>query len=110
VGQQAEHSQPLFGVLGGYLGDVYQRWIGTRELLLHGRDPYDVEVTREIQAAYYGRPLSSQEHRDEQRFAYPIFVVFLLAPTVGMPSNDLNGLAHVQVKAIAHSTQRLSRK
>jgi Glycosyltransferase family 87 len=75
----------VHGVPGGYLGDMYQRWIGTRELLLHRRDPYDVEVTREIQSAYYGRPLSSQEHRDEQRFAYPIFVVFLLAPTIWMP-------------------------
>ena len=81
-----ERAQDLVhGVPGGYLGDMYQRWIGTRELLLHGRDPYDTEVTREIQAAYYGRPLSPQEHRDEQRFAYPIFVVFLLAPTIWIP-------------------------
>jgi hypothetical protein len=81
-----ERDQDLVhGVPGGYLGDMYQRWIGTRELLLHGRDPYGSEVSREIQAAYYGRPLSPQEHRDEQRFAYPIFVVFLLAPTIWMP-------------------------
>lgn len=81
-----ERNQDLVhGVPGGYLGDMYQRWIGTRELLLHGRDPYNVEVTREIQAAYYGHPLAPEEHRDEQRFAYPIFVVFLLAPTIWMP-------------------------
>lgn len=74
----------LHGVPGNHQGDIGQRWIGTRELLLHGRDPYGVEVTREIQAAYYGHPLSPQDHRDEKRFAYPIFVVFLLAPTIRM--------------------------
>src|SRR5580693_7013753 len=42
----------------GNLSDLYPRWLGSRELLLHGRDPYSSEVTREIQAGYYGRPLA----------------------------------------------------
>jgi Glycosyltransferase family 87 len=69
-------------------GDLYPRWYGTRELLLHGRDPYGPEVSGEIQVAYYGHPLDTagaDRGRDEQRFAYPLYVVFLLAPTIEMP-------------------------
>jgi hypothetical protein len=28
----------------GNLSDLYPRWLGARELLLHGRDPYSAEV------------------------------------------------------------------
>ena len=69
----------------GNLSDLYPRWLGARELLLHGRDPYSAEVTREIQAGYYGRPLDSSrpaDPTDQQAFAYPAYVVFYLAPTV----------------------------
>ncbi len=64
------------------------RWLGARELLLHGRDPYSPEVTREIQQGYYGRVLDPNlpsDPRDQQGFAYPLYVVFLLAPTVRLP-------------------------
>lgn len=69
----------------GNLSDLYPRWIGAQELLLHGRDPYSPEVTREIQAGYYGRPLDPSRPADpidQQAFAYPVYVVFYLAPTV----------------------------
>jgi len=72
----------------GNLSDLYPRWLGTRELLLHGQDPYSSEVTREIQIGYYGEALDGSQPnspRDEQRFAYPAYVVFLLAPTITMP-------------------------
>jgi hypothetical protein len=72
----------------GNLSDLYPRWLGTRELLLHHRDPYSAEVTREIQTGYYGRPLDpdrADEPKDQQGFAYPLHVVFLLAPTVCLP-------------------------
>jgi hypothetical protein len=72
----------------GMLSDLYPRWLGTRELLLHHRDPYSAEVTREIQAGYYGRALDAsrpEDPKDQQAFAYPVFVVFLLAPTVSLP-------------------------
>jgi hypothetical protein len=78
----ARHSRPR-----GILSDLYPRWVGTRELLLNHRDPYGPAVTREIQTGYYGRPLDPQraeDPKDEQRFAYPIYVVFLLSPTIGM--------------------------
>lgn len=68
--------------------DIYPRWIGARELILHGRNPYSVEVTREIQIGYYGRAVDLRRApfpSDEQRFIYPLFVVFLLAPTVTLP-------------------------
>ena len=72
----------------GNLSDLYPRWLGARELLLHGRDPYSPEISREIQTGYYGRPIDPSrpnDPRDEQGFAYPVYVVFLLAPTVGLP-------------------------
>ena len=63
----------------GNLSDLYPRWLGARELLLRGRDPYSLAVTREIQAGYYGRPLDPSrpsDPKDQQAFAYPVYVVF----------------------------------
>jgi len=71
----------------GNLSDLYPRWLGARELLLHGRDPYSREVTLEIQQGYYGRTVDSSrpnDPKDQQGFAYPVYVAFLLAPTIGM--------------------------
>jgi hypothetical protein len=89
--QQADAA--LHGRPRGNLSDLYPRWLGTRELLLHHRNPYSPEVTSEIQAGYYGRPLDPDraqdprvdEPKDQQGFAYPVHVVFLLAPTIGLP-------------------------
>ncbi|MGH9498324.1 MAG: glycosyltransferase family 87 protein [Terriglobales bacterium] len=84
--QQVEAAR--YGVPRGNLSDLYPRWVGARELLLHHRDPYAADVTREIQAGYYGRPLDralSHDPTDQQGFAYPLYVVFLLAPTIGLP-------------------------
>jgi Glycosyltransferase family 87 len=93
----------LHGRPRGNLSDLYPRWLGARELLLRHRDPYSPEITREIQTGYYGRPLDparardrradepganeseANEPRDQQAFAYPLHVVFLLAPTIGLP-------------------------
>jgi hypothetical protein len=72
----------------GNFSDLYPRWLGARELLLHGRNPYGDDVTREIQAGYYGRPLDrtrTSDPRDEQGFAYPVYVAFMLAPVVRAP-------------------------
>jgi hypothetical protein len=89
----AVHKRPR-----GNLSDLYPRWLGARELLLHHRDPYSPEVTREIQKGYYGRALEADhaadphadepqadEPKDQQGFAYPVYVVFLLEPTVRLP-------------------------
>ena len=72
----------------GNLSDLYPRWLGARELLLHGRDPYSAEITREIQIGYYGRPIDAarpNDPKDQQGFAYPVYVAILLAPTVKLP-------------------------
>ncbi len=79
----ALHNRPR-----GILSDLYPRWLGARELLLQHRNPYGREVTREIQIGYYGRPIDPQrpnDPKDEQRFVYPVYVAFLLAPTVSVP-------------------------
>jgi len=79
------------GNLKNQMGDLYSPWMGTRELLLHGSNPYGPEVSHEIQMAFYGHAIDQNygEHEEpvanvinEQRFAYPVYVVFLLAPTV----------------------------
>jgi hypothetical protein len=78
----------LHGIPRGNLSDLYPRWWGARELLLHHRDPYSAEITREIQIGYYGRPIDparAYDPTDEQGFAYPVYVVFLLAPTITLP-------------------------
>ncbi len=84
--QQSESAAK--GIPRGNLSDLYPRWLGARELLLHGRDPYSSDITREIQAGYYGRPIDPErpnDPRDQQAFAYPLYIVLVLGPTVGLP-------------------------
>jgi hypothetical protein len=81
ISDAAAHHRPR-----GNLSDLYPRWLGARELLLRGRDPYSPEITVEIQRGYYGRPLDASrpdDPRDRQGFAYPLYVAFLLAPLIG---------------------------
>jgi hypothetical protein len=90
IADAAAHHQPR-----GNLSDLYPRWLGSRELLLHGRDPYGSDVTREIQAGYYGRPLDPsrpEDPKDEERFAYPVYVAFILAPTIELPFETVENL------------------
>jgi hypothetical protein len=80
IADSSAHSRPR-----GNLSDLYPRWLGARELLLHRRNPYAPEISREIQAGYYGRPLDPtrpSDPKDQQGFAYPLYVVFYLAPTI----------------------------
>ena len=79
----AAHQRPR-----GNLSDLYPRWLGARELLLHHRNPYGNDITTEIQKGYYGReldPARADDPKDRQGFAYPVYVVFLLAPLIGLP-------------------------
>jgi len=79
----AMHQRPR-----GNLSDLYPRWWGARELLLHQRNPYAEDITLEIQKGYYGRvldPARPDDPKDQQSFAYPVYVVFLLAPLIGFP-------------------------
>jgi len=74
------------GGLKAQMGDLYPRWVGTREVFLYRHNPYSADVSHEIQMAYYGHIVTAEESQrrvvDEQRFAYPIYVVFLMAPTI----------------------------
>jgi Glycosyltransferase family 87 len=79
----AAHERPR-----GNLSDLYPRWLGARELLLHHRNPYGSDITAEIQRGYYGRELDPDhpgDPKDRQGFAYPVYVVFVLAPLIGFP-------------------------
>lgn len=83
IADAAAHQRPR-----GNLSDLYPRWLGARELWQKGRNPYSPEVTRDIQAGYYGRPLDAQrpgDPGDQQGFAYPVYVTFLLIPTLAQP-------------------------
>ena len=72
----------------GNNSDLYARWYGTRELLLRGRNPYSPEVTREIQMGFYGRaldPANENDPKQQEGFAYPLYVAFLIAPLAYLP-------------------------
>jgi hypothetical protein len=84
---------PVASIRAKSLTDLFQPWFGSRELLLHHRDPYGPDVTREIQTAFFGRELKLSPAGDlnraptfalAYRFAYPLYIVFFLAPTIGM--------------------------
>jgi|SRR5579862_804530 len=80
------------GTPRGNLSDLYPRWVGTREMLLHHSNPYSREVTLEIQEGYYGRrldPNRPNDPKDQQGFAYPLYVVFLLLPLAGFTFHNV---------------------
>jgi Glycosyltransferase family 87 len=87
------------GRLKAQMGDLYPRWVGTRELLRNGRNPYAPDVSHEIQMAFYGHAIDQTYEKplasvvDEQRFAYPVYVVFLLAPSIYLDFSLLQALA-----------------
>ena len=88
----AAHQRPR-----GNLSDLYPRWLGARELLLHHRNPFGSDITTEIQKGYYGReldPARVDDPRDRQGFAYPVYVVFLLAPLIGFPFHGVQIFFH----------------
>ena len=69
-----------------HFSDLYPRWYGSRELLLHHRDPYNASVTREIQVWAHGHPLESDPEnaaKDGDRFAYPLYIAFRACPHCG---------------------------
>jgi hypothetical protein len=85
------------GIPRGKLSDLYPRWLAARELLLHRRNPYSREITLQIQEGYYGRQLDPgrpNDPKDQQGFAYPVYVVFLLAPLIRLPFDQVQGFFH----------------
>ena len=92
VADAAAHERPR-----GNLSDLYPRWLGARELLLHHRNPYASDINIEIQKGYYGRvldPTRPNDPKDQQGFAYPVYVVFLLAPLISLPFHTVQIFFH----------------
>jgi hypothetical protein len=59
---------------------------------LRRRNPYSDSITFEIQQGFYGRrldPSRPDDPKDQQGFAYPVYVVFLLAPLIGLPFHSV---------------------
>ena len=83
-----QHTQSSMGQRP-YLGiDLYQCWIGARELFQSRVSPYSDEVTRQTQTELYGRPIDHArpgDPKDEHRFPYPLYMVFLIAPFATSP-------------------------
>lgn len=71
---------------GGYYygGDLYPIWFTTRELLLHHRNPYTSEMTRDIQVGLFGRALDPRRPGDPpehyRAFSYPLYTDVIGTP------------------------------
>lgn len=71
-----------------HFSDLYARWWGAHELLLHGRDPYSPAVSHEIQTVIYGAPVAATPGDPSGLaggFAYPPYAALLLWPTIYTP-------------------------
>lgn len=72
-----------------HFSDLYAQWWAAHEILLHGRNPYTPAVAHEIQSVIYGAPIASSSAvgSDDMAggFAYPLYVVFLMVPTLWLP-------------------------
>jgi hypothetical protein len=67
----------------GYPYDVVPRWIGTRNLLLYGIDPYSDLGRKYIETAFYGREINTDDNvRDNRHFIYPLYTILFYAPFV----------------------------
>src|SRR3954447_26106939 len=69
-----------YGAASAHESDLYAPWVATRELLLNGRDPFSDETTREIQLGVYGKVVDPASDSDQVAFAYPVYLILLLAP------------------------------
>lgn len=65
--------------------DFYLPWHASQVVFHRHGDPYSQDITLESQRAFFGHVLEPGDRRDQRRFAYPIYVCFLLAPMVRMP-------------------------
>jgi hypothetical protein len=77
------------GLGGGYSfgADFYPIWLTSRESLLHHREPYSPQTTRQIQMGLFGRPLEGRysDPPDDRAFANPAFAVILVWPVALFP-------------------------
>lgn len=91
----------------GNWSDLYPRWLGAREVLLHRRNPYSPELTREIQRGFYGHvldPSNPKDPADQEGFAYPLYVVFFLAPSIFIPFSMVRAVFSIVLVLLAFVT------
>jgi hypothetical protein len=82
-----------FGNGYSFGADFYPIWLTSREGLLHRRDPYSPEMTRQIQIGLFGRALdagnpaapAAPASPDYRTFAYPAFADLLFWPLALLP-------------------------
>jgi hypothetical protein len=106
------HFNVEIGTQNADLGDLYSPWFGSRSLLVYGRNPYGPEVTRDIQMAFYGKEIHQTFEPgtriiDEQRFAYPVYVVLLFAPFLHFGFETLQHWAPLLLALTVVCTARL---
>lgn len=64
--------------------DFFVRWLGGREYLLHGANPFDQSVAEQAQRAMFGR-LAQPGDKDEAYFAYPLYTFYFFLPLSLLP-------------------------
>ena len=64
--------------------DFFVRWLGGREYLINGTNPYDRAIAEEAQRAMFGR-LARPEDKDQAYFAYPLYTLYFFWPLSLMP-------------------------
>jgi len=63
--------------------DYYPFWAGGREVLIHQQNPYDPQVTLDIQQAIYGR--AARPGENQHQYAYPAYAAFAVFPFMVLP-------------------------
>jgi glycosyl transferase family 87 len=66
----------------GVEADLYPSWYAAKQVFVEHRNPYSQKAALAIQRGIYGRtvPQGGTPMRDEQRFVYPLFGIFAMAP------------------------------
>ncbi len=64
--------------------DFFVYWLGGREYLLHGANPFSPAVAEKIQLAVFGRPVQPGD-KDQAYFAYPLYSLYFSWPLSLLP-------------------------
>ncbi len=64
--------------------DFFVRWLGGREYLLHGTNPFDRSIAEQAQTAMFGH-LARPEDKDQAYFAYPLYTLYFFWPLSLLP-------------------------
>jgi hypothetical protein len=64
--------------------DFFVRWLGGREYLLNGTNPFDRSIAEKAQVSMFGR-LTRPEDKDEAYFAYPLYTLYFFWPLSLLP-------------------------